>query len=92
MMIITQVGETYGRKMMKGYLRGCKGINISEQKLKIMPSISPLSHYSRQSNYHEQRNPAIYLARYFGHKLHMDQNEKLVHYGVTYVQHDKTWI
>ena len=26
-----------------------------------------------------------YYARYFGHKLHLDQNEKLVHYGVTYV-------
>ena len=25
------------------------------------------------------------IARYFGHKLHLDQNEKLIHYGVTYV-------
>ena len=67
-------------------LRGCKGINISEQKLKkIMPSISPLSHSSRQSNSHERSNPAIYSARYFGHKLHMDQNKKSIHYGVTYV-------
>ena len=40
---------------------------------------------SRQSNSHERRNPAFYSARYFGHKLHMDQNEKLIHYGVTYV-------
>ena len=81
-----QVGETYGRKMMKGYLIGCKGINISERKLKkIMPSISPVSHSSRQSNSYERRNPAIYSAHYFGHKLHMDQNEKLVRYGVTYV-------
>jgi len=22
---------------------------------------------------------------YFGHKLHIDQNEKLIHFGVTYV-------
>ena len=28
---------------------------------------------------------ALYYARYFGHKLHLDQNEKLVHYGVIYV-------
>ena len=27
----------------------------------------------------------MYTARYFGHKLHLDQNEKLIHYGVTYV-------
>ncbi len=34
---------------------------------------------------HERSNPRIYIANYFGHKLHVDQNEKLVHYGVTYV-------
>lgn len=26
-----------------------------------------------------------YFAEYFGHKLHLDQNEKLVRYGVTEV-------
>ena len=25
-----------------------------------------------------------YVARYFGEKVHIDQNEKLVHYGVTH--------
>jgi hypothetical protein len=30
-------------------------------------------------------HPSTYFARYFGHKLHYDQNEKLVHCGVTYV-------
>lgn len=28
-------------------------------------------------------NLVPYVARYFGEKVHIDQNEKLVHYGVT---------
>ena len=70
---------------MKGYLAS-KGVFTSERQLKTMlPSISPVWHQGRQQNSHERSNPAIYVARYFGHKLHVDQNEKLVHYGVTYV-------
>ena len=30
-------------------------------------------------------NPIPYYAQYYGHKLHVDQNEKLVRYGVTHV-------
>jgi len=30
-------------------------------------------------------NPLPYHAEYFGHKLHMDQNEKLVMFGVVHV-------
>ena len=30
-------------------------------------------------------NPKVHKADYFGHKLHIDQNEKLVIYGVTHV-------
>ena len=30
-------------------------------------------------------NPVPYYAEYFGHKLHIDQNEKLVMYGVTHI-------
>ena len=30
-------------------------------------------------------NPIPYHAGYFGHKLHMDQNEKLAMFGVTHV-------
>ena len=30
-------------------------------------------------------NPVRYEAKYFGHKCHIDQNEKLIHYGVTHV-------
>lgn len=30
-------------------------------------------------------NPIPYHAEYFGHKLHMDQNEKLVMFGAVHV-------
>lgn len=30
-------------------------------------------------------NPTPYYAEYYGHKLHIDQNEKLVRFGVTHV-------
>ena len=81
----TQVGELYGRKMLKRYIQS-KGVLVSEWKLKsALPRMSPLWHNARQQNSHERSNPSIYVARYFGHKLHLDQNKKVVHYGVTYV-------
>ena len=71
--------------MLKGCLSS-KGISTSERKLKnVLPRISPQWHMARQQNSHERSNPSIYIANYFGHKLHIDQNEKLVNYGVTYV-------
>ena len=37
------------------------------------------------SNTLDRVNPVQYAALYFGHKLHIDQNEKLKMYGVTHV-------
>ena len=71
---------------MKGYVEAAKGVRVSERKLKqVLPAIAPFGHFRRQTNSLERSNPAIYSARYFGHKVHLDQNEKLVHFGVTYV-------
>ena len=33
----------------------------------------------------DQLNPVCYVALYFGHKLHIDQNEKLIMFGETHV-------
>ena len=45
-----------------------------------------LQHYSqRKTNTAKLPNPIPYCADYFGHKLYMDQNEKLMVYGVTHV-------
>ena len=61
-------------------------MQVSERRLQLlMPANAPQAHHSRQQNSQEQTNPAMYTARYCGHKLHLDQNEKLIHYGVIYV-------
>ena len=71
---------------MKGYLSAFKGVAVSERKLKrMLPTVSPSGHYLRLHCSQQRTNLTLYTARYFGHKLHLDQNEKLVHYGVTYV-------
>ena len=67
--------------MLKGYLSSTKNMDVSERKLKnLMPAINFQGHCDRDS--HERTNPRLYISLYFGHKLHIDQNEKLVHYGV----------
>lgn len=72
--------------MMKGYVEATKGVRVSERMLKqALPLVAPIGHYRRQTDSLERSNPAIYSARYFGHKIHLDQNEKLIHYGVTYM-------
>lgn len=48
-------------------------------------SISPLYVQQRRRHSYHQLNPTPYYAEYFGHKLHADQNEKLLKYGVTHV-------
>lgn len=71
--------------MMKGYMVS-KGVKVSERKLRrLLPSIALIGHHSRLTVSDERRNPVTYIARYFGHKLHLNQNKKLVNYGVTYV-------
>ena len=71
--------------MLKGYLRS-KGVQASEHKLRsLLSRVTPQWFQARQHNAQERTNPSLNVARYFGHKLHIDQNEKLVHYGVTYV-------
>ena len=75
----------YGRKLMKGYLES-RGITIGEHKISSsLLRVAPASYENRRCNTTDCTNPTPYYARYFGHKLHLDQNEKLVMYGVTHV-------
>ena len=79
-----QVGPDYGRKTMTGFLAS-KGIRCSEQRVgESLQRVSPSQHASRRSLAHRRMNPVPYNADYFGQKLHVDQNEKLVMYGVTH--------
>ena len=47
--------------------------------------VNPRQHHERQTSITRHLNPVPYYAEYFGHKLHLDQNEKLIRYGVTEV-------
>ena len=81
--MICQVGPTYGRKMLNGKL---ESQNVRAHDKRISASLKRVT-----PEYHQQRvqltarlmNPVPYNAAYFGHKIHLDQNEKLVMYGCT---------
>ena len=47
--------------------------------------VNPVHHYRRRTRTHRPTNPVSYRSDYFGEKLHVNQNEKLVMFGVTHV-------
>lgn len=72
--------------MMTGYLRQKHSLAIGETRIsKALSTVSPVYTAQRRTQARRAINPIPYRADYFGHKLHMDQNEKLVMYGVTHV-------
>ncbi|XP_019859201.1 PREDICTED: uncharacterized protein LOC109587405 isoform X2 [Amphimedon queenslandica] len=82
---VTKVGPTYGRKTMKGLLAS-EGKVIGEERVgRALRQVNPVHHHARQTVTARLINPIPYHADYFGHKLHIDQNEKLVMYGVTHI-------
>ena len=72
---------------MKGFLESHVGKTVASQTRigKSLARVSPLYHQQRLQGAERQTNPSPYYAEYYGHKLNMDQNEKLVMYGVTHV-------
>ena len=71
--------------MMKGYLAS-KGVHVSDWRLRsALARASPSNHQQRQHGRVQCTNPHVYYAYYFGHKIHVDQNEKCAMYGLTYV-------
>ena len=62
------------------------GLQIGETRIgKSLSNAFPGYQERRRQNAARAVNPIPYRADYFGHKLHVDQNEKLVMYGVTHV-------
>ena len=62
-----------------------KGIRISEQSVgESLIRVNPLYSQARRTATARQVNPCRYSADYFGHKLHIDQNEKICMFGVTH--------
>ena len=67
-------------------LLASQGIRVGEQRVRESLQLAhPGYHHARREATARQTNPIPYSADYFGHKLHVDQNEKLVMFGVTHV-------
>ena len=84
--LMEKVGPSYGRKMMSGYLFSQFGIRVGRRRLQSsLRRISPVYHEQRRNDMVRRANPVPYYSPYHGHKLHIDQNEKLKDFGVTHV-------
>jgi len=71
---------------MKGYIQQKYNVKIGQNRIaNALATVAPTYNQRRRSNTARLMNPIPYRADYFGHKLHLDQNEKLVMYGVTHV-------
>ena len=68
--------------MLKDLLES-KGIKVS--KTRVAKSVATLQYEQRRHDAVDRLNPSPYIALYFGHKLHLDQNEKLKMFGVTHI-------
>jgi hypothetical protein len=67
--------------MLQGSLRS-NGVFASERRIReMMMSLDPINHQLRVVDGQRRFNPVPYNAQYFGHKLHIDLNEKLVDFG-----------
>ena len=70
---------------MKGLLRS-QGVLAGEKQVgHALAEVQPQYHYQRLTRTESETNPHPYFAEYFGHKVHIDQNEKLVMFGVTHI-------
>ncbi len=67
-------------------LLASQGLRVSQKRMgDALRKINPGYHHARRTATARQMNPVPYRADYFGQKLHIDQNEKLVMFGVTHV-------
>lgn len=63
-----------------------QGIRASSQRIgQSLARVNPAYHSRRKNRTERQINPIPYSSKYFGNKVHIDQNEKLVLFGVTHV-------
>lgn len=67
-------------------LLSSQGIRCAEIRVGTsLKRVSSSYHRRRQARMERQTNPIPYRAYYFGEKLHIDQNEKLVMFGLTHI-------
>ena len=67
-------------------LLAADGIRVCQLRVgDSLQRIDPASHHRRYTTTYRLTNPIPYQSSYCGEKLHVDQNEKLVMFGVTHV-------
>jgi hypothetical protein len=67
-------------------LLAAHGIKVGQRRVgESLQRVNPGYHAARRSCTARQLNPVPYHADYFGHKIHIDQNEKLVMFGMTHI-------
>ena len=67
-------------------LLGAQGFRTAQSRVgDALRKVHPGYHSRRLNLTQRQTNPSPYIVQYFGEKLHIDQNEKLVAFGVTHV-------
>ena len=72
--------------MMTGFIRKEFGLSIGQNRVgNALATVCPRNHLQKREQTFRQVNPIPYRADYFGHKMHFEQNQKLVMYGVTHV-------
>ena len=71
---------------MSGFIRKKFGLTVGQNRVgNALATVCPRNHQQRREGTFRQVNPIPYRADYFGDKIHFDQNEKLVMYGVTHI-------
>ena len=64
---------------MTGHLRHSQGLRVGVNRVgQSLKRVNPQYHRERQTSTSRHFDPVPYYAEYFGHKLHLDQNEKLI--------------
>ena len=67
-------------------LLSSQGIRVSQRRIgESLQRVNPGYQHARQTTTARRLNPIPYHADYFGHKVHIDQNEKMIMFGVTHI-------
>ena len=64
-------------------LLAADGIRVCHLKQEILQRVDPANHHKQYTTTYRLTDPIPYQSSYCGEKLHVDQNEKLVLFGVT---------
>ena len=67
-------------------LLASQGLQVAQRRVReSLERTNPGYQHAQRTATMRNMNPVPYRADYFGHKLHVDQNEKLIMFGVTHI-------